>query len=73
MVNDKKINDDEWHIIVFKRQGKYGSLTVDEENPVTGYSLGDATTINVNPPFFVGGILPEISSIAYANIVRLPN
>ncbi|XP_070151389.1 laminin subunit alpha [Polyergus mexicanus] len=66
--SNKKINDNEWHIVVFKRQGNYGSLTVDEEDPVTGYSLGDATTINVNPPFFVGGVLPEIASIAYTNI-----
>lgn len=73
MINDKKINDDAWHIVVFKRQGKHGTLIVDEENPVRGYSLGDATTINVNPPFFVGGILPEISSIVYAHIVRLPD
>lgn len=67
------INNNQWHIVIFKRKGTYGELIVDEEEPVTGYSLGHTTTINVNPPFFVGGILPEISNIAYTNIVRLPD
>lgn len=68
LVSEKKINDNEWHIVIFKRESNYGSLTVDEEDPVSGYSLGESRTINVNPPFFVGGVLPEISSIVYTNI-----
>lgn len=71
LVSDKMINNNQWHIVIFKRQGNYGELIVDEEEPVAGYSLGHTTTINVNPPFFVGGILPEISSIAYTNIVGI--
>lgn len=65
------INNNQWHIIIFKRDGNYGQLIVDDEEAVTGYSLGHTIAININPPFFVGGVLPEISSIAYTNIVRL--
>lgn len=71
LVSDKKINDNQWHIITFKRQGNYGELIVDDENPVTDYSQGDETTIDVNPPFFVGGVLPELSDILDTDVVRL--
>lgn len=70
-MSDKTINNNQWHIVHFKRQGNYGKLSVDEEEPVDGYSLGHTTTINVSPPFFVGGVLPEISNIVNTNIVRL--
>jgi len=69
LVSNKTINDNQWHNVIFKRQGNYGQLIVDEEK-VTGYSLGRTTAININPPFFVGGILPEISNIVNTNIVR---
>jgi len=69
LVSNKTINNDQWHNVIFKRQGNYGQLIVDEEK-VTGYSLGRTTAININPPFFVGGILPEISNIVNTNIVR---
>ncbi|EGI60824.1 PREDICTED: laminin subunit alpha [Acromyrmex echinatior] len=68
LVSDKMINNNQWHIIIFKRDGNYGQLIVDDEEAVTAYSLGHTTAINVNPPFFVGGVLPEISNIAYTNI-----
>lgn len=44
---------------------------MDEEAPVQGHSVGHTTAMNVNPPFFVGGVAPERSSTAYANIVRI--
>jgi len=70
LVSEKKINDNERHNVIFKRNGSYGELIVDEDKPVSGYSLGPANKINVNPPFFVGGVLPEIHSIVHENIVR---
>ncbi|EFN79905.1 laminin subunit alpha [Harpegnathos saltator] len=67
LVNDKKINDNEWHTVLFTRDGKHGQLIVDEEK-VEGYSPGDSTAIDVNPPFFIGGVLPQMSSTAHINI-----
>lgn len=69
LTNDKKINDNQWHVVTFTRDGKYGQLIVDEEK-VEGYSEGNSTTIDVNPPFFVGGVLPQMSGTAHINIVR---
>lgn len=71
-MSEKQINDSEWHNVIFKRDGSYGELIVDDDEPESGYSLGPASKINVNPPFFVGGVLPEIHNIVYENIVRPP-
>ncbi|CAL7933589.1 unnamed protein product [Xylocopa violacea] len=62
LVSENKINDDEWHIVIFKRQGNYGELIVDENEPQTGYSQGTMETINVSPPFYVGGVLQDMST-----------
>ncbi|KAK0176557.1 hypothetical protein PV328_000678 [Microctonus aethiopoides] len=64
---DEKINDNQWHTIVFKRKDNFGQLFIDEYPTDSGYSQGDMNTINVNPPFYVGGILPELS----ANVFKI--
>ena len=69
LISDKKINDDEWHIVIFKRQGNYGELIVDEDEAVTGYSQGIVETMNVNPPFYVGGVLQDMSTKVFNTIV----
>ncbi|XP_033329969.2 laminin subunit alpha [Megalopta genalis] len=57
LVSEKKINDNHWHLVEFKRQGSSGKLIIDEEDPVsTGYAQGNMNTMNVIPPFYVGGI-----------------
>ncbi|KAH0550044.1 laminin subunit alpha [Cotesia glomerata] len=63
-----KINDNQWHTINFKRSGNFGELIVDKNIPVAEYSQGGAVTMDVNPPFYVGGILPELSANVLANI-----
>lgn len=70
LMNNKKINDNQWHVVTFIRDGKYGQLIVDEEE-IEGYSEGNSTTIDVNPPFFVGGVLPQMSQTAYMNTVKI--
>ncbi|XP_008557031.1 laminin subunit alpha [Microplitis demolitor] len=63
-----KINDNQWHTIVFKRSGNFGELIVDENLAVAEHSQGNAATMDVNPPFYLGGILPELSANVQANI-----
>lgn len=48
--------------MIFKRKGNYGQLIVDEDKAVTGYSQGTIEVINVSPPFYVGGVLQNMSS-----------
>lgn len=68
LTGENKINDNQWHTVVFKRKDNYGELLVDEEPMITGYSQGQTKTINVNPPFYVGGVLAELSPNVVANI-----
>ncbi|KZC04676.1 Laminin subunit alpha, partial [Dufourea novaeangliae] len=65
LVSEKKINDNQFHLVIFKRRGSYGELMVDEEPPVTGYSQGDTETMNVSPPFYVGGVQQDASGKVY--------
>ncbi|PBC25348.1 Laminin subunit alpha [Apis cerana cerana] len=62
LISETKINDNKWHIVIFKRKGNYGQLIVDEDEAVTGHSQGTIEVINVSPPFYVGGILQNMSS-----------
>lgn len=70
LISDQKINDNEWHIVTFKRRGNYGELIIDENQAVTGYSQGTTDIMNVNPPFYVGGVIPDISSKVQSMIVN---
>ncbi|XP_026299731.1 laminin subunit alpha [Apis mellifera] len=62
LISETKINDNKWHIVIFKRKGNYGQLIVDEDEAVTGHSQGTIDVINVSPPFYVGGVLQNMSS-----------
>ncbi|XP_066588247.1 laminin subunit alpha [Prorops nasuta] len=68
LTSKKKINDNQWHNIIFKREGNYGELAIDDEPEITGYSEGHTMAINVSPPFYVGGVLPELNRAASATI-----
>lgn len=69
LVSNRKINDDEWHIVIFKRQGNHGQLIVDEDDAVTGSSQGTTETMNVSPPFYVGGVSQDMSNKVLNTIV----
>lgn len=73
LISDKQINDNQWHYVAFKRDKQLGQLSVDNEAPIVGSSQGHTETINVNPPFFVGGVLPELFSVTQSRIVRVYN
>ncbi|XP_035729977.1 laminin subunit alpha-like isoform X2 [Vespa mandarinia] len=68
LISEKQINDNQWHYIAFKRNKQIGQLSVDNEAPIIGSSQGHTETINVNPPFFVGGVLPELFSATQSRI-----
>ncbi|XP_054012773.1 laminin subunit alpha [Hylaeus anthracinus] len=68
LVSEKRINDNQWHTVIFKREGNYGELLVDEDSRVTGYSEGPSGTMNVSPPFYVGGVLQDAFNKVYNTI-----
>ena len=52
----KRISDGNKHMIVFKRKGSEGSLKVDDEEEIVGFSLGNLQQLNVEGDIYVGGI-----------------
>ncbi|XP_051171945.1 laminin subunit alpha [Leptopilina boulardi] len=61
ITNPVKINDNQWHTVQFKREQNYGELIV-EDTRATGTAIGGEGEIDVNPPFYLGGVIPEKSS-----------
>lgn len=70
IVSDNKINDHQWHTVVFKRQGVEGALVVDDLSPITGTSQGTTESMSVQPPFFVGGVDSSSAENVLERIVR---
>lgn len=70
LVSETKVNDSESHTVMFKRRGRYGELIVDKEPKVTGYSEGPSDTMNLSPPFYVGGIQQDATGKVFNTIVR---
>lgn len=66
IVSERRINDHQWHTVVFRRTDSIGELVVDEMQAVRGQCQG--ATINVMPPFFVGGVDPALSAYVQSTI-----
>lgn len=69
IISDRKVSDQQWHTIYFRRNATEGYLTVDDGPTVTGYSQGTTQGISVSPPFFVGGVNPSFDNNAIERIV----
>ncbi|XP_046433556.1 laminin subunit alpha [Neodiprion fabricii] len=61
LIGATKTNNNQWHTIVFKRKGNTGELAIDDEQIIRQNSAGDATMMDVIPPFYVGGFRSELS------------
>ncbi|GIY52598.1 hypothetical protein CDAR_86411, partial [Caerostris darwini] len=66
--SQKNYNDGTWHRVVFSRQGQEGRLVIDDDEEVRGTSLGSANSVNVKPPFYIGGVTEEVSREAKNNL-----
>ncbi|CAG2167829.1 unnamed protein product, partial [Oppiella nova] len=51
-----KVNDGSKHIIVVKRKGKEGSLTIDGTHESYGESSGSLQTLNASGDIYIGGL-----------------
>lgn len=45
-----------WHMIEARRNGKYGSLVIDDDDIVTGTASGTATLMNAVGDLYIGGV-----------------
>lgn len=57
----KNYNDGTWHRVVFSRSGKDGRLVIDDDEQALGSSIGTASSVNVKPPFYIGGLSETVS------------
>lgn len=62
IIGRNSVNNNQWHTVTFKRENNTGELIVDDDPPVHGNSIGDAKLVDVVPPFYVGGVPPELSN-----------
>ncbi|RWS16537.1 Laminin subunit alpha-like protein [Dinothrombium tinctorium] len=62
IVSDNTYNDGKWHTAVFNIRGRNGILRIttdgEQRDQKFGHSAGDANSLNVKSPIYVGG-LPE--------------
>ncbi|KAK6627794.1 hypothetical protein RUM44_010273 [Polyplax serrata] len=64
-------DDGNWHTVRITRENTLGQLIVDGQNPVSGESSGSTKTLNVIPPYYLGGFDPAIIESAKHNIQGL--
>lgn len=62
-------NDDAWHMVELNREPSFSKLVVDE-NDISDSSQ-KVTALDINLPFYVGGILPESYNQVQANLVSI--
>lgn len=63
-----RYDDGEWHTVRFTRQGSKGRLIVDGSDENEGEATGTARTMQLVPPFYVGGIAEEDVEDAALNL-----
>ena len=67
LVSPGTYNDDQWHTVMFNRDRQNGTLLVDDYVVAEGSSPGNTQTINVDEPYYLGGISPEVLNNARHN------
>ncbi|CAK9302646.1 unnamed protein product [Gordionus sp. m RMFG-2023] len=69
-VESKRLDDDTWHSIIFKREAGKGELIVDKELSGTCKAENAPRTLNISAPYFVGGIPQYIAQTADMSIIK---
>lgn len=74
--SDNFYNDNEWHLVEFSREGATVKLVMDETDVKDGQILSMLNSpdnrrnkIEINIPFYVGGIRPEHNATISGNLV----
>ena len=69
MIQSKKtFNDDAWHTVTLERKLRKGSLSIDDIEIGVEESPGDASSLNVKNPIFVGGIPDSTTKQTRSNL-----
>jgi laminin alpha 3/5 len=69
VLSDEVYNDGEWHTAVFTRVATEGTLDIDEGvESLTLDSPGRSSSIELTPPFFLGGLPVELPATVATNL-----
>lgn len=68
---NEQLHDGLWHTVEFSRVHTTGSLIVDGIEVATGASSGNTKTLNMEAPFYLGGIDPDYSKQIKNNIMDM--
>lgn len=60
--------DNNWHNLIFSRETDMVKLVVDEDT--TGQKVTQIQKIDIEPPFFIGGLNPDDHDKASASLVN---
>jgi hypothetical protein len=62
IISDKSISLNVWHSITLSRTGPHGTMVINNEPPVTGSSQGTDDSLELENPFYLGGV-PDYSQL----------
>ncbi|KAB0790802.1 hypothetical protein PPYR_15312 [Photinus pyralis] len=66
--SDGTYNDGEWHHVNISRIGPEGKLIIDDQVVIEGRTPKNISTIQLYPPYYVGGVPQSKFANVYANI-----
>jgi laminin alpha 3/5 len=61
-------NDGQWHSVAFWRRQWRGRLYVDGASEAEDRAKGNARSINISPPLYLGGLSEMLASVAAGNL-----
>jgi len=61
-------NDGDWHTVSFSRKSAMGKLVIDNVEKIEGSSKGNTNTINVQAPFYIGGLNDKMANASKSNL-----
>ncbi|XP_041356694.1 laminin subunit alpha-like [Gigantopelta aegis] len=64
VTSPRKYNDGRWHTVTFARVTVMGTMEIDGEKVGNSKSGGGTRSINVKPPYYVGGIPVQYKNIS---------
>jgi laminin alpha 3/5 len=68
-ISDNTYNDGQWHTAVFSRKAKEGTLEIDDGlESINANSPGRQGSVELTPPFYLGGMPQEIAAAAARNL-----
>lgn len=70
LISDDAYNDDEWHLVEFGREGPNVKLAIDDKFTKDGKSASESQKLDINIPFYIGGLKPQDYNTVSRILVR---